>query len=67
MASDIKIEYGPDDKPIYHKTITDPAGCRWLMNEVCCNALNREMVGDFPYEEDCGEGNCKYFEPESEE
>lgn len=62
------IETGEDERGrFYLETLKDPDGCKWLINEVCCNAANRDMVCDFPFEEDCTPDRCPYFEQESQE
>ena len=62
------IETGEDERGrFYLETLDNPDGCKWLMNEVCCNADNREMVADFPFAEDCTADRCPYFEPETQE
>lgn len=62
------IETGEDERGRYYlETLADPDGCKWLMSEVCCNADNKEMVADFPFEEDCNAEHCPYFERESQE
>ena len=62
------IETGKDERGrFYLETLADPDGCKWLMNEVCCNADNKEMVADFPFAEDCTADRCPYFEPETQE
>lgn len=62
------IETGKDEHGrFYLETLKDPEGCKWLMDEVCCNGDNKEMVADFPFEEDCTPERCPYFERESQE
>ena len=62
------IETGKDERGrFYLETLKDPDGCKWLTNEVCCNGDNRDMVGDFPFEEDCTPERCPYFEREAQE
>lgn len=62
------IETGEDEHGRYYiESLADPDGCRWLVNEVCCNADNQEMVADFPFEEDCTKEKCPYFEAEPED
>ena len=36
--------------------------CKWLIDEVCCNADERNMLADFPAKEYCEK--CKLFEKE---
>ena len=43
------------------ETLKDADGCRWEINEVCCNDASDEVC-EFVYKETC-EG-CKYFECE---
>ena len=50
----------------YVETMDNPDGCRWLINEVCCNA-DCDMIGDFPFGEDCTIRACGHFEHETSE
>ena len=63
-----QIESGKDERGRYYiETLVDADRCRYLIEEVCCNADNREMVADFPFEEDCNEKRCPYFVAEKPE
>ena len=60
------IETGKDERGrFYLETLKDPDGCKWLMNEVCCND-KCEMCCDFPFEEDCTPERCPYFGKETQ-
>ena len=49
----------------YKEDIYDRDGCKWLVNEVCCND-RCNWCCDFPApEEDCK--ICEYFEKEDDE
>lgn len=49
----------------YKEEIYDREGCRYLVNEVCCND-RCDWCCDFPDpEEDCK--RCEYFEKEDDE
>lgn len=50
----------------YIESLADSNGCRWLINEVCCN-VDCDMNGDFPLEGDCTVSACGHFEPESQD
>lgn len=59
------IETGQDERGTYYlETLYDEKECRWCINEVCCNADNKEMVADFPWPGTCYAGKCLFFAPE---
>lgn len=60
------IESGKDENGRWYiETLADAAGCRYWLDEVCCNADNEDMVADFPTKENCEV--CPYFERETQE
>ena len=47
----------------YLETLADPNACRYLINDVCCNADAKDMVADFPDADYCA--TCRYFTRET--
>ena len=57
------IETGRDERGNYYlEMIDEESGCRWRVNEVCCQHKS-ELLGDFPMRDDCDA--CVWFEPEN--
>ena len=58
------IETGCDEFGRYTlETLADAEGCRWSVNEVCCNE-QCDMFGDLPYPKECNREGCECFETE---
>lgn len=53
-----------DERDMYIVKLDDPDLCRYLINDVCCNADNWNRVGDFTWRNECVAGRCPYFEIE---
>lgn len=59
------IVTGQDDRGTYYfENLDDEKECRWCINEVCCNADNKEMVAGFTWPGTCYAGKCLFFAPE---
>lgn len=63
------MESGVDEhgRRYYREELADAEGCRHLINEVCCNEDNDDMMCVFPFAEECGREHCRHFEAETAE
>ena len=49
---------------VYVESLCAEDECRWLINDVCCNADCKDMLADFPDAEYCH--RCRYFQAETD-
>ena len=60
------IETGSDEHGRFTlETLADAEGCRWSVNDICCNG-KCGMFGDLPYSDECNQEACECFEAETE-